>query len=135
MKPLVFTALCFALSVGAARAESCSSSRQFLLSDIEGEMTRPSQSYEDMFKRCMATIALPNVKDAFVLADGGIGVIPKQDSIAATAATLSAFCNAYPRATLHFVTHSETQQIKSIASAVKISSRSSTTCQTIKGGF
>jgi hypothetical protein len=134
MKPLLLMTLFLAMAAESAQAESCSGTRQFLLNDIEGTMSRPSQAYEDMFKRCMAAIAMPNVKDAFILADGGIAVIPKQDSIAATAATLSEFCNAYPRATLHFMTRSETQQINSIASAVKISSRSSTTCQTIKGG-
>jgi hypothetical protein len=135
MQRLLLTALFLVMAANNARAESCSRSRQYLLGDIESEMTRPMQAYEDMFKKCMAATTMPNVQDAFILADGGIAVIPKQNSIAATAATLSEFCNAYPRATLRFLTHAEALQIKSIASAVKISSRSSTTCQTIKGGF
>ncbi len=83
----------------------------------------------------MAAIAMTNVRDAFILKDGGIAVIPKQNTIAATAATLSDFCSAYPRATLHFFTRAEVAQIKSIANAVKVSSKSSTSCQAIKGGF
>jgi hypothetical protein len=134
MNRSVLIAAFLALAANSARAESCSRSRQYLLDDIEGKMTRPTQAYEDMFKKCMAAIAMSNVRDAFILSDGGIAVIPKQDSIAATAATLSQFCNAYPRGTLHFLTHAEALQIKSIANAVKISSSSSTTCQTIKGG-
>ena len=60
-------------------------------------------------------------------------MIAKQDSVAATAATLSRFCDAYPKTTLHFLTRKELLQIKSIASVVKISSTSSTSCQKIKG--
>ena len=76
---------------------------------------------------------MSNVKDAFVLKDGGIGAIPKQDTVAATAATLSRFCDAYPRATLHFLTKRELVKVASIASIVRISSTSSTSCQKIKG--
>jgi hypothetical protein len=131
---LVLIAVLLAFAVDSARAESCSKSREYLLGDINGELKSPTQAYEDMFKKCMAAIAMTNVKDAFILKDGGIAVIPKQNSIAATAATLSEFCSAYPRATLHFFTPAEVAQVKSIASAVKVSSRSSTTCQAIKGG-
>jgi hypothetical protein len=67
------------------------------------------------------------------LKDGGIAVIAKQDSVAATAATLSQFCDAYPRATLHFLTRKELLQIKSIVNVIKISSTSSTSCQKVKG--
>jgi uncharacterized membrane protein len=135
MKRLVLIAVLLAFTVNGARAESCSKSREYLLGDTDGELKLPPQAYEDMFKKCMAATAMTNVKDAFILNDGGIGVIPKQNSIAATAATLSDFCSAYPRATLHFFTPAEVAQIKSIASAVKVSSKSSTTCQTIKGAY
>jgi hypothetical protein len=77
---------------------------------------------------------MTNVRDAFILKDGGVAVIPKQNSITATAATLSEFCRAYPRSILHFLTRGEVAQIKSIANAVAVSSKSSTSCQTITGG-
>jgi hypothetical protein len=80
-----------------------------------------------------ATATMANVKDAYILNDGGIAVIPKQDSLAATATTLSQFCNAYPRATLHFLTRKELLDVKSIVKVIKISSTSSTSCQKIKG--
>ena len=67
--------------------------------------------------------------------DGGIAVIPKQDTVAATAATLSQFCDAHPRSTLHFLTEKELLEHKSIVAIVKISSTSSTSCQKIKGIF
>ena len=81
----------------------------------------------------MATAAMSNVKDAYILKDGGIAVVPKQDSIAATAATLSQFCDAYPRATLRFLTRKEMLLAKSIASVVQMSSGSATSCKKIKG--
>jgi hypothetical protein len=127
-------AILLALATHSAQAESCSKSREYLIGDVNGELILPAQAYEDAFKKCMAATGMANVKDAFVLKDGGIAVIPKQNTIAATAATLAEFCNAYPRAVLHFFTPGEIAQIKSISSAVTVSSKSSTTCQVIKGG-
>jgi hypothetical protein len=45
----------------------------------------------------------------------------------------SQFCDAYPKSTLHFLTRKELLDIKSIVNVIKISSTSSTSCQTIKG--
>jgi hypothetical protein len=56
------------------------------------------------------------------LKDGGIAVVPKQDGIAATATTLSQFCDAYPRATLRFLTRKEMLLAKSVAGIVQTSS-------------
>jgi hypothetical protein len=81
----------------------------------------------------MAAAAMANVKDAYILRDGGIAVIPKQDNVAATAATLSQFCDSYPKSTLHFLTRKEMLQVKSIVNVIRISSTSSTPCQKIKG--
>lgn len=135
MRRLALIAVFFALAASNAQAESCSKSREYLLGDIDGELKLSAQAYEDLFKKCMAATGMTNVRDAFILKDGGIAVIAKQNSIAATAATLSEFCRAYPRAILHFLTRGEVAQIKSIANAVTVSSKSSTSCQTITGGF
>jgi hypothetical protein len=121
------------LAANAAQAANCEKSREYLLGNLIGDLTLPPKTYDDLFKMCTATIGMSNVKDAYILKDGGIGVVAKQNSIAATAATLSQFCDAYPRGTLHFLTHKELLQIKSIVSVVKISSTSSTPCQKIKG--
>lgn len=133
MKLPALIAIFLALAVNNARAESCGKSREYLLGSLGGELALPPRSYDDLFKICLATAAMANVKDAYILNDGAIAVIAKQDSVAATAATLSQFCDAYPHATLHFLTRKELLQVKSIVSVVKIPSTSSTPCQKIKG--
>ena len=93
----------------------------------------PPQAYNDLFKICSAAASMSNVKDAYILKDGGIAVVPKQDSIPATAATLSQFCDSYPRATLRFLTRKEMQSTKTVGGIVQMSSGSATPCQKIKG--
>jgi hypothetical protein len=133
MKRLALIAVFLALVTGNARAENCSKSRDYLLGNLSGDLTMPPQAYENLFRICMATAAMTNVRDAYILKDGGIAVIAKQDSVAATAATLSQFCDAYPRATLHFLTRNELVRADSIVNIIRISSTSSTSCQKIKG--
>jgi hypothetical protein len=133
MKRLALIAVFLALAVNSARAEHCGKSREYLLGNLSGDLPLPPQAYEDLFKTCLATAAMANVKDAYILKDGGIAVIAKQDSVPATAATLSQFCDAYPRSTLHFLTHKELLEVKSIVMIIKLSSTSSTSCQKIKG--
>jgi len=132
MKRLGAVAILLILS-SAACAESCSASRDYLLGDLAGERVLPPQAYKDLFKICIATIAMTNVKDAYLLKDGGIAVSSKQDGITATAATLSQFCNAYPRATLRFLSRKDMLLARSIAGVVRMSSTSSTSCKAIKG--
>ena len=114
-------------------SENCRRSREYLLGSPGSDLTLPPQAYNDLFKICSATASMSNVKDAYILRDGGIAVVPKQDSIPATAATLSQFCDNYPRATLRFLTRKEMQSTKSIAGIVQMSSGSSTPCKKIKG--
>jgi hypothetical protein len=125
---IALIAIFLALGAGSAQADNCGKSRDYLFGD-PGDLTLPPKAYEDLFKVCMAAAAMSNVRDAYILKDGGIAVIAKQDSVAATAATLSQFCDA----TLHFLTRKELLQINTIANVVKISSTSSTSCQKIKG--
>lgn len=135
MRRLVAIAVLLALGSGAARAENdnCRRSREYLLGSLGSDTTLPPQAYNDLFKICMATAALPNIRDAYILKDGGIAVVAKQDSIPATAATLSQFCDAYPHAVLRFLTRKEMLQAKSVVSIVQMSSTSSTPCKKIKG--
>ena len=130
---IALIAIFLALAAGSARADNCGKSRDYLFANLNGDLTLPPKAYEDLFKICMAAAAMSNVKDAYILKDGGIAVIAKQDTVAATAATLSQFCDDYPKATLHFLTRKELLQIKSVMSVVKIPSTSSTSCQKIKG--
>ncbi|NOJ42584.1 hypothetical protein HCN58_23850 [Bradyrhizobium sp. WSM 1791] len=122
------------LATGAARAdnENCRKSREFLLG-TPGDLSLTPQAYNDLFKICLATAAMPNVKDAYILRDGGIAVIPKQDSVSATAATLAQFCDAYPRGVLRFITRKEQPSMRSVTDVARMSSTSSTPCKKIKG--
>jgi hypothetical protein len=133
MKQIALITFFVVAAVSGARADNCGKSRDYLLGNLGGDLTLPPKAYEDSFKICRATAAMPNIKDAYVLKDGGIGAIAKQDSVAATAATLSQFCDAYPRATLHFLTQKELLEVKFITNVISISSTSSTSCQKIKG--
>jgi hypothetical protein len=133
MKQFAFAAIFLALAGKTAHADNCDKSRAYLLGGLGGDLALPPKEYEGLFKRCLTTAAMANVKDAYMLRDGGIAVVPKQDTVAATAATLSQFCEAYPRATLHFLTKRELAQNKSLADIIRTSSTSSTSCQKIKG--
>jgi hypothetical protein len=133
MKQLVIAAAFLAVAANAAHADNCDKSREYLLGGLGGELTLQPKEYDALFKRCLAATRMTNVKDAYILKDGGIAVIPKQDTIAATAATLAQFCEAYPRATLHFLSKQELATAKSLGDIVRTSSTSSTSCQKIKG--
>jgi len=133
MKPFAGAAIVLTLAASPSHADNCDKSRSYLLGGLGGDLTLPPKEFDGLFKRCLATAAMTNVKDAYILKDGGIAVIPKQDTLAATAATLSQFCDSYPRATLHFLTKRERTDDKLLADIVRISSTSSTSCQKIKG--
>ena len=129
---IALIAIFLALAADSAQADNCGKSRDYLFDNLS-DLKLPPKAYEDLFRVCMAAAAMSNVRDAYILKDGGIAVIAKQDSVAATAATLSQFCDDYPKATLHFLTRKELLQVKSVPSVVKIPSTSSTSCQKIKG--
>jgi hypothetical protein len=135
MKILAATAMLLALATSAAQADSedCRKSREYLLSSPGGDISLTPQGYNELFKTCIATSAMPNVKDAYMLRDGGIAVVPKQDSISATAATLAQFCDAHPRGVLRFITRKEKLAIRSVIDVARMSSTSSTPCKKIKG--
>jgi hypothetical protein len=123
------------LGASTAHAESCSKSRDYLLGSLGGDLMLPPQAYQTLFKMCLATISMSNVKDAYILKDGGIAVIPKQDSVAATAGTLSTFCDAYPLGTLRFLTRKDLLTATSTSLIIQMSSTSSTPCKRIKGNL
>lgn len=133
MRALTAGIVLITLIAAPVHAESCTRSRDHLLGNLGGDLMQPPQAYQSLFKMCLATINMSNVKDAFILKDGGIAVIPKQDTVAATAATLSKFCDAYPRGTLRFLNRKDLLQAASIARVVQTSSTASTPCRKIKG--
>jgi hypothetical protein len=108
-------------------------SREYLLGGMAGDLVMPVAAYANLFKICSATAVMPNVKNAYMLKDGGIAVTPKQDTIPATAATLSQFCESHPRATLRFLTKRDLKLSRSVLDIVRISSTSATSCKKLKG--
>jgi hypothetical protein len=125
--------LLLALPATQAKAESCTPSREYILTDDSGDLPRQPASYQALFKVCLATLMLPNVRDAFILRDGGIAVVPRLDDLAATANTLADFCTRYPQGTLRFITHGELAMTANIGRAVQISSGGATSCRKITG--
>ena len=117
----------------AADASSCNKSREYLLGGLAGDLQMTPQTYDSLFRVCETTALMPGVQDAFILKDGGIGVIPKQDTIPATAATLSRFCDANPRATLRFISKKDLVLAKSTSQIVSLPSTGTTSCKKIKG--
>jgi hypothetical protein len=107
IRRLIATAALLTLVIGPACADNCGKSREYLLGGLGGDLVLPPQAYENLFNICIATSTIANVRDAYILRDGGIAVVPKQDSVAATAATLSQFCDRNPKATLRFLTRKE----------------------------
>jgi len=133
MKAGLIALTAFVLTAGVAQASSCNKSREYLLGGLAGDLQMTPQTYDGLFKVCEATAIMPSVQDAFILKDGGIGVIPKQDTISATAATLSRFCDANPRATLRFISKKDLMRAKSTSQIVGLSSTGVTSCKKIKG--
>lgn len=116
-----------------ASDRGCVSSREYLLGGLAGELPQAPQSYKSLFQVCTAAADSYNIKDAYILKDGGIAVVAKRDDIPATAATLSDFCQRFPTATLRFINRAEQGRIKSVAQTVLLSSTSATPCRRIRG--
>lgn len=116
-----------------ARAESCTKSRDFILTN-SSDLPQKAKIYQGLFRDCLDTMTLSNVQDAFILKVGAIAVLPRLDTVAATASTLAQFCERFPRGTLHFIGRKEKAQVANIGRAVDWSSPHSTSCERIKGG-
>jgi hypothetical protein len=134
MRKLLFVCVAFCIGCQSAlAADGCMKSREYLLGGMAGDLVMPVASYANLFKICSATAVMPNVKNAYILKDGGIAVTPKQDTVAATAATLSQFCESHPRATLRFLSKRDLKLSRSVLDIVRISSTSATSCKKLKG--
>lgn len=134
MRKLLFACVAFCIGCQSAlAADGCMKSREYLLGGMAGDLVMPVASYANLFKICSATAVMPNVKNAYILKDGGIAVTPKQDTVAATAATLSQFCESHPRATLRFLSKRDLKLSRSVLDIVRISSTSATSCKKLKG--
>jgi hypothetical protein len=130
---ILLAALLLGVSIMPARAESCTRSREYILTDTGGDLPRQPSAYQQLFRICLDTLAMQNVRDAFILRDGAIAVVPRIDDVKMTANTLAQFCQRYPGATLRFITRGELPLIASMGRAVDMSSGSATSCRKITG--
>lgn len=118
--------------IGAALGESCSRSRDYILNNAS-DLPQKSQVYLELFRNCLDTLQLSNVQDAFVLKAGTIAVLPRTDTVAATAGTLAQFCQRFPRGTLNFIARKDRAQVANMGRAVNLSFSHPTTCKQIRG--
>lgn len=132
-RALTIAAILSSLTASGAAADNCERSRDYLMGGLAGELPQGPQAYKQLFSTCLATAGLGNIKDAYVLKDGGIGAVAKNDSVGATAATLSDFCRRFPRGTLRFISEKELKRAATIGRTVAISSGGITSCRKILG--
>lgn len=118
--------------IGSVLAESCTKSRDYILDGLAGDLPKPPKTYQDLFKTCIETLNLPNVKDASILKDGAIAISTKRNTVLATAETLSQFCRRFPWRTARFLTLREQQMHPTVGLLVMMSSAGATPCQAIR---
>jgi len=119
---------------GAVASDGCAKSRDYILQGMAGALTKPARLYLDLFKVCLQTLELPNVKDAYVLKAGLIAIEPRQNTPTAAAATLTQFCRRFPRSTARVFTPGEQRQARTIGLTVLMPALSTKSCQTMRGG-
>ena len=133
IRTLLLASMLLPAAIATAHAEGCTRSREYILTDTGTELPRQPSAYQQLFKVCLDTLMLSNVRDAFILRDGAIAIVPKIDDVAATADTLAQFCRRYPNGVARFITRGELPLIASMGRAVDISSGSATSCARIVG--
>jgi hypothetical protein len=130
---LILAAALPATAASSANAESCTRSREYILTDSTAQLPRQPSAYQLLFRVCLNTLTMSNVRDAFILRDGGVAIVPTIDSVTATAGTLAQFCRRYPTGVARFITRGELPMIASMGRAVDISSGSATPCTRVTG--
>lgn len=133
MKWVVTFVVALGLS-GSASAESCTRSLEYILDGLAGDLPRPAADYQSVFKVCIEALKLSNVKDAYVLKDGGIALDPRRNTLTATAVTLAQFCQQFPKGTARFLTPQEQRKPRTVGLIVMLSSKNVTPCRTVQGG-
>ncbi len=131
---LVATAMLGLGAASAMAANGCVQSRDYILGGMAGPLIKPAHLYRDLFKVCLQTLELANVKDAHVLKAGLIAIEPQRDTLMATASTLTQFCRRFPRGTARVFTPGEQRQPKSTALVVLMPALSARSCQAKRGG-
>lgn len=121
------------LLAGPARAESCTKSREYIMEGLAGDLPASPARYQQLFEVCIQALRLPNVKDTYLLKDGGIAIVPKQDSLIATAETLAQFCQQFPKDRVRFITARERNHRPTLGLIILLSSTESVSCKKIRG--
>lgn len=125
------------LVVGLVRtthaADGCTKSLDYILNNLAGDLPRPAAAYQKQFQVCTQTRSIANIRDAYLLKDGGIGVIARDNSVFATAAALADFCRQFPHNTLHFISRRDMRKGLTTGLIVMMESNSSTSCEKIVG--
>jgi hypothetical protein len=130
----LLAAALLACSTTGALADSCTRSRDYILEGLAGELTRPARIYRNLFKICVETLSLPNVKDAYILKAGLIAIDPRQNTVMATASTLARFCRRFPHASARIFTPAEQRRPKTVGLVVMMPALTAKSCQSIRGG-
>jgi hypothetical protein len=123
-----------ALGSSSAFADSCARSRDYILEGLAGELIRPAHTYQELFKICIETLSLPNVKNAYILKAGLIAIDPRQNTVMATASTLARFCRRFPHASARIFTPAEQRRAKTVGLVVMMPALTAKSCQAIRGG-
>lgn len=121
------------LGSAAHAADGCTKTLDYILNDLAGELPRPAAAYQKQFQVCTQTRSIANIRDAYILKDGGIAVIARDNSVFATAATLADFCRQFPHNTLYFISRREVRKGLTTGLIVMMESNSSTSCEKIVG--
>jgi len=106
---------------------------RFIFNDLAGALPRPTKAYQTQFEVCTQTRSIANIREAYLLKDGGIAVIARDNSVFATAATLADFCRRFPHNTLHFISRREVKAGLTTGLIVMMDSNRSTSCEKIMG--
>jgi hypothetical protein len=117
----------------ARAADGCIKTLDYILNNLAGELPRPTAAYQKQFQVCTQTRSIANIRDAYLLKDGGIAVIARDNSVFATATTLADFCRQFPHNTLHFISRREVRKGLTTGLIVMMESNSSTSCEKIMG--
>jgi hypothetical protein len=131
---ILLTAVALSSAHSAMAADSCARSRDYILDGLAGELTKPSRTYQELFRTCTETLTLPNVKDAYILKAGLIAIDPQRNTVMATASTLAQFCRRFPHGTARIFTPREQRQAKTIGLVVMMPAFTAKPCQAIRSG-
>lgn len=132
MKWLAVLIVLFALA-GTAHADGCSKSRDYLMEGLAGDLSASPAKYLELFKVCLGTLKLSNVKDAYVLKNGAIAIIPMRDTLIETAETLAQFCQRFPQYTPRFVSAREQRHAGTTGLIILLPAGGADSCKKIRG--